>query len=92
MPVWPKGGGDGEVPELVKYIVTAAVVHSGTSPNSGHYYAFAADRTAAFSDDAPVPWHLLNDSTVTATSFKALQALSIASSANKTNTFVNHTP
>ncbi|CAG0900181.1 unnamed protein product [Cyprideis torosa] len=52
-----------------EYQLISAVVHAGISAEGGHYYVYARDC------EAPSAWCLLNDDTVTATSFSALSEL-----------------
>lgn len=51
----------------IKYRLYAAVVHSGISMDSGHYYTYAADQ--------PDSWYKFNDSYVTKSSIDDLQNL-----------------
>uniref|UniRef100_A0A1B0CF92 Putative ubiquitin carboxyl-terminal hydrolase 38 n=1 Tax=Lutzomyia longipalpis TaxID=7200 RepID=A0A1B0CF92_LUTLO len=53
-------------PATVKYILYAAVVHSGFSMDSGHYYTYAADQSC---------WYKFNDSFVNKCSVEDLHNL-----------------
>uniref|UniRef100_A0A1B0DG56 Uncharacterized protein n=2 Tax=Phlebotomus papatasi TaxID=29031 RepID=A0A1B0DG56_PHLPP len=53
-------------PAVVKYILYAAVVHSGVSMDSGHYYTYAADQSC---------WYKFNDSFVNKCSVEDLHNL-----------------
>lgn len=55
-------------PFVVQYSLYAAVVHAGTSMDSGHYYTYAQDE--------PDCWYKFNDNYVTGCSVDELHALS----------------
>lgn len=57
-----------EPPTIVRYSLYAAVVHAGTSMDSGHYYTYAQDE--------PDCWYKFNDNYVTKCSVDELHALS----------------
>ncbi|XP_062545105.1 ubiquitin carboxyl-terminal hydrolase 38 isoform X2 [Armigeres subalbatus] len=56
------------LPFAVQYSLYAAVVHAGTSMDSGHYYTYAQDE--------PNGWYKFNDNYVTGCSVEELHALS----------------
>mmetsp|Transcript_8244 Transcript_8244/g.24461 ORF Transcript_8244/g.24461 Transcript_8244/m.24461 type:complete len:686 (-) Transcript_8244:114-2171(-) len=47
--------------KVVPYSLRAVVVHSGFSPNSGHYFSYALDSSAIAASET---WHVFNDSSV----------------------------
>jgi len=65
------GGGDDTTTD-VRYILHAAVMHSGRSVSCGHYYCVA--RTSGSGGDGT--WMMFNDSRVTRMSFSQLAAIS----------------
>jgi ubiquitin C-terminal hydrolase len=60
------------IPSSARYSLYAEVIHSGTSALHGHYYSFGRHSNANIA-----PWFLFNDSSVTSTSFEAIQQLSL---------------
>lgn len=59
--------------EVKDYDLYAVVIHTGESANYGHYYAYARDSMDAGTAKETIPWLLYNDTSVTTSSFDAMQ-------------------
>ncbi|XP_037034866.1 ubiquitin carboxyl-terminal hydrolase 38 [Bradysia coprophila] len=62
---------DGLSEHFVQYRLYAAVVHSGVSMDSGHYFTYGSDQP----DDGDGRWYKFNDSFVTECNITALKSL-----------------
>ncbi|KAK3809127.1 MAG: hypothetical protein J3Q66DRAFT_66589 [Benniella sp.] len=59
--------------EAKDYNLYAVVIHTGESANCGHYYAYAKDSEDPGTEQDKIPWLLYNDTSVTTSSFEAMQ-------------------
>ncbi|XP_050751603.1 ubiquitin carboxyl-terminal hydrolase 38 isoform X4 [Gymnogyps californianus] len=85
----PSGADEVTCPQLVPYLLSSVVVHSGVSSESGHYYSYARNVTGSgpsglchqstalslLDTEMPREWFLFNDSRVTFTSFQSVQKI-----------------
>ncbi|KAF9353512.1 Ubiquitin carboxyl-terminal hydrolase 35 [Mortierella sp. NVP85] len=59
--------------EAIDYNLYAVVIHTGESANCGHYYTYAKVSEDPGTEQDKIPWLLYNDTSVTTSSFEAMQ-------------------
>ncbi|KAF9114760.1 Ubiquitin carboxyl-terminal hydrolase 35 [Mortierella sp. AM989] len=65
--------------ELQVYNLYAVVIHTGESANHGHYYTYAKDSVSEERSPNGEQWLLYNDTSVTISSFEAMQQALVTS-------------